>query len=203
MMRKIFVIFLLGAAVFNAKAQFVEGKNYDVVSETATEEATVTEFFSFYCGHCFQFESMLDEFKKGLNSGTNFEKSHVNYIPRNNPAVQLGIVKAFLVVQALDMDEKLRPAFFDYIHVQAKVVETEAAIKEMFEANGVSGSDFDKHYNDPKLEKVAMKMSEEWKTKQVSMVPTLVINGKYKINMNSVGTLDDLIKLTNFLLEKK
>mgnify|MGYP000282773826 CR=1 FL=1 len=77
------------------------------------------------------------------------------------------------------------------------------AIKEMFEANGVSGSDFDKHYNDPKLEKVAMKMSEEWKTKQVSMVPTLVINGKYKINMNSVGTLDDLIKLTNFLLEKK
>jgi protein dithiol oxidoreductase (disulfide-forming) len=202
-MRKIFIILLLGAGVFNAKAQFVEGKNYDVVSETVTKEPTVTEFFSFYCGHCYQFESMLDEYKKGLKSGTNFEKSHVNYIPRDNPAVQLGIVKAYLVIQALDMDEKLRPAFFDYIHVQAKVVETEAAIKEMFVSNGVSASDFDKHYNNSELVKTAVTMAAEWKVKKVSMVPTLVVNGKYKVNMNSVGTLDDLIKLTNFLLEKK
>jgi thiol:disulfide interchange protein DsbA len=202
-MRKIFIILLLGTAFFNAKAQYTEGKHYTVVAETATAGQGITEFFSFYCGHCYQFESMLGEFKKGLKSGASFEKSHVNYIPRDNPAVQLGIVKAFLVVEKLEMDEKLIPAFFDYIHVQAKAIETEAAIKEMFVANGVSAGDFDKHYNDPKLEKAAMVMSEDWKAKKVDMVPSIVVNGKYKLEMNSVGTLEDLIKLTNYLLEQK
>jgi thiol:disulfide interchange protein DsbA len=202
-MRKILIILLLGAAFFNAKAQYTEGKHYTVVAKTATDEQSITEFFSFYCGHCYQFESMLDEFKKGLKSRTKFEKSHVNYIPRDNPAVQLGIVKAFLVVQQLDMDEKLRPAFFEYIHVQGKVVETEAAIKEMFIANGVSASDFDLHYNNTELEKAAEIMAEDWKLKKVAMVPALVVNGKYKLDMNSVTSLEDLINLANFLLEKK
>jgi len=202
-MRKIFIIFILAVVVFGVNAQFVEGKNYEVVSEKSTEKPTVTEFFSFYCGHCFQFESMVDEYKKGLKSGTTFEKSHVDYIPRNNPKVQFGIVKAFLVIRELGLNATLRPAFFDYIHVQAKPLETEAKIKELFTSNGVSESDFNKHYNDPKLIKEAKKMAQAYKDKKVDMVPTIVVNGKYKLNMNSVKSTKELIKLTNFLLDKK
>ena len=202
-MRKIFIIFLLGAAFFNAKAQFVEGRHYEVVSETTTEKPTVTEFFSFYCGHCFQFESMLDDYKKGLKTGTKFEKSHVDYIPRDNPPVQFGIVKAYLVIQALGIDEKLRPAFFDAIHTKGVPVETETDIKKLFTSNGVSGAGFDKLYEDPKLAKNAEKMIQAFKDKKITNVPTMVVNGKYKLKMESVKSLDELIKLTNFLLEKK
>lgn len=201
-MRKIFIILLLGAAVFSAKAQYLEGTHYDIVSETATKGSTVTEYFSFYCGHCFQFESMLDEYKKGLNQGTKFEKSHVDYIPRDNPPVQLGIVKAYLVIQAIGMDEKLRPAFFKHIHTDGKPIDTEKDIEAVFTSNGVSSADFKKHYNDPKLVSAAKAMVQDWKDKGISNVPTMVVNGKYRLNMQSIGTLEDLIALTNFLIEK-
>jgi thiol:disulfide interchange protein DsbA len=45
-------------------------------------------------------------------------------------------------------------------------------------------------------------MSTLWDEKKVTNVPTLVVNGMYKIDMGSVASLDELISLTNFLLKK-
>ena len=42
----------------------------------------------------------------------------------------------------------------------------------------------------------AKAMSELWLEKRVTSVPTLVVNDKYKVNMNSVTSLDELIELT-------
>ena len=52
------------------------------------------------------------------------------------------------------------------------------------------------------LIKRAIAMSTLWDEKKVTNVPTLVVNGMYKIDMGSVASLDELISLTNFLLKK-
>ncbi len=201
-MRRTILIMAVVVVAFSAEAQYQEGKHYEVVNEKGTDKPTVTEFFSLYCGHCFQFEGMLNDYLKGLKEGTTFEKSHVEYIPRDNEPVSMGTIKAFLVMKKLGREKALMPAFFDHVHKFGLPVNTEADIKKIFTSNGVPSAVFDKYYNASEIAEAAKKMAERRGARQISNVPTMVVNDKYKINMGSVTSLQELINLTNFLLEK-
>lgn len=196
------LILTLSSAGLLAQKTFEEGKHYEVVADQKTDVPTVTEFFSLYCGHCFQFEALVDTVEASLIAGAKFEKSHVNYIPRNNPEAQLGIVKAFLAMQDLGMQKELSAQFFAAIHMKGIQIDSVDDMKQIFLANDVSEEKFQKLFNDPDLIKRATAMSTEWEKKKVTNVPTLVVNGKYKIEMGSVKSLEELISLTNYLLEK-
>ena len=193
-------LFMLTVAI--AKAQFEENKHYVVLETAKTAEPTVTEFFSLFCGHCFQFEGLISDFKKALPSGTNFEKSHVTYLPKDNETVGEGIVRAFVAMEKLGKREELSKAFFIKIHMEQKDIASLDDIKKVFTDNGVSEADYDKVFNDPAVVQEASVMSKIWLKKGIASVPTLVINGKYRLNMGSVKSLDELNALVSFLLKK-
>ncbi|MDU5696982.1 MAG: DsbA family protein [Haemophilus parainfluenzae] len=72
------VLFLLGALFsFNAfAANLEEGKQYVQVSQTASAQPEVIEFFSFYCPHCYAFEMeyhIPKQVAEGLPQGTEFK----------------------------------------------------------------------------------------------------------------------------------
>ena len=72
------VLFLLGALFsFNAfAANLEEGKQYVQVSQTASAQSEVIEFFSFYCPHCYAFEMeyhIPKQVAEGLPQGTEFK----------------------------------------------------------------------------------------------------------------------------------
>lgn len=204
-MRKIafaFTMVLFTSLAF-AQAQFVEGKHYDVVADKKSEKPVVTEFFSLFCPHCFQFEPFMDSLHQSLPKGVEFERSHVDYIPRDNKAVSFGIVKAYNVMVDLGKEDELRQAFFAAIHVKQEPIDSEAKIKQMFVDLGVSASKFDQLYNSQSVIDRSKAMSELWVKRQIDNVPTVVVNGKYKINMGSMRTMDELRQLTKYLLEQK
>ena len=196
------LLLTLSSAQLFAQKTFTEGKHYEVVADKKTEKPTVTEFFSLYCGHCFQFEALVDTVAASLKAGTKFEKSHVNYLPRNNEATQFGIVKAFIAMQDLGIQKELTAQFFAAIHLKGIEIDSEDDIKQIFLANDISEEKFQKVYTDPKLIKRAEAMAKSWEEKKVNNVPTLVVNGMYKIDMASVRSIEELVALTNFLLEK-
>lgn len=196
------LLLTLSSVQLLAQKTFQEGKHYEVVAEKKTEAPTVTEFFSLYCGHCFQFEALVDTVAASLKTGTKFEKSHVSYLPRNNEATQFGIVKAFIAMKDLGMQKELTAQFFSAIHLKGIVIDSEDDIKQIFLANDISEAKFQKVYNSPDLIKRARAMTKLWDEKKVGNVPTLVVNGMYKIDMGSVGSIEELVALTNYLLEK-
>ncbi|MFY0591380.1 thiol:disulfide interchange protein DsbA/DsbL [Roseivirga sp.] len=203
-MRTTTLILLLAFFSFQLSAQttFMEGKHYEIVSKEKSSEPIVTEFFSLFCGHCFQFEPLVDQLKAGLKTGTKFEKSHVNYLPRNNTEAQFGIVKAFVAMQDLGIQKDLVPQFFAAIHLKKINLDSEKDIMQIFLANGVKEDEFKKVYTNPDLIKRATAMATLWSKKGVDNVPTLIVNGMYKIDINSVRSLEELTSLTNYLLEK-
>ena len=200
---RVLLVFVLLVCAFAAKAQFEEGKHFTVVSEDKTEEPTVTEFFSLFCSHCFQFEPMLGQFQQALPNGTKFEKSHVSYMPRNNEPVQEGIVKAFITMQKLGKEKQLSKIFFNHIHQERKPLETIESIKTLFVNNGVSSADFDKVYGSESVADETKAMMDVWQEKKVNSVPTVLVNGKYLVNMGSLSNMSDLNGLVNYLLEKE
>ncbi|MCE7994523.1 MAG: thiol:disulfide interchange protein DsbA/DsbL [Roseivirga sp.] len=201
-MRTLVFLCLFGLSIASVQAQFNEGVHYKVVSETKTEKPTVTEFFSLFCGHCYQGEEMFQAFAKALPEGTSFEKSHVTYIPRDNPAVGNGIVQAFIAMEKLGKSKELTKVFFDYIHKDQKEIASVAAIKEIFVANGVTAQEFDAAYNDKEVKAAATVMQQAWLDKQIESVPTLVVNGKYRVNMRTLKSTQQMDALVKFLLAK-
>jgi len=175
-------------------SKWVEGQHYEVVSEKASEEPKVTEFFSHYCGHCFQFERWIDTVKTAIK--VPFEKSHVSYIPQNDSLVAMGMVKAFVIMQELDVEETVSPQMFAAIHLSNEGVQTEEAIKEIFLLNDISSEQYDELYASQEVYDKAKAMSELWLERRITSVPTLVVNDKYKVNMGSVTSMDELIELT-------
>lgn len=196
------LVLILSTLSLSAQKTFKEGKHYEVVSDQKTAQPTVTEFFSLYCSHCFQFEALVDTLAASLRGGAQFEKSHVNYLPRDNEETQFGIVKAFVAMQDLGMQKELTAQFFAAIHMKGIDIDSVDDIKQIFLANDVSEEKFKALFNDPDLINRAMAMSKLWEEKKVTNVPTLVVNGMYKIDMGSVRTLQQLIDLTNYLLAK-
>lgn len=171
-----------------------EGEHYEIVSATASKEPKVTEFFSHYCGHCFQFEAWVDTVKSAIK--VPFEKSHVSYIPQNDSLVAMAMVKAYVIMKELDIEDQVSPQMFAAIHVKRDDVYSEEAIREIFLLNDVEAARYDELFADPEINQKAKDMAELWLERRITSVPTLVVNDKYKINMGSVTSMDELIELT-------
>lgn len=178
--------------------KFKEGEHYEVVNETRSEEPMVTEYFSHYCGHCFQFERFVDTVKAQVNA--DFVKSHVSYIPKNDSVVAMSMVKAFVIMQELDIEKTVSPQMFAAVHLGEERIDTEEKIKSIFLLNDITSEQYDELYNSQEVYDKAKAMSEIWLERRITTVPTLVVNDKYKINMGSVQSIDELIELTNELL---
>lgn len=175
-------------------AKWIEGQHYEVVSETGSAEPKVTEFFSHYCGHCFQFERWIDTVKTAVN--VPFEKSHVSYIPQNDSLVAMAMVKAFIIMQEMDVEETVSPQMFAAIHMSNERIESEEAIKGIFLLNDVDSDEYDKLFSSEEVNAKAKAMQALWLEKRITSVPTLVVNDRYKVNMGSVTSMDELIELT-------
>ncbi len=203
-MRVLAICLVLTMASVSLQAQktFKEGKHYEVVSQEKSMRIQVTEFFSLFCGHCFQFEALIDTLEASLGSEAILVKSHVDYLPRDNEQAQLDIVKAFVTMRELDMEKELIKQFFAAIHVKGMKMDTPEEIKKIFLANEVDELEFDRLFNGEEVEYRAKEMAKLWEEKKVTNVPTLVVNGMYKIDIGSVRTLQELIDLTNYLLAK-
>lgn len=197
-----FVLFFLSMSLF-AQDKFSEGQHFEVVTEKASEEPQITEFFSLFCSHCFQFEPVIDSLRSVLPKSATFNRSHVDYMPRNNQEVAYGIVKAYVLMNDLELEEDLRRAFFLAIHIAGEEIDSEAKIKEKFIEAGVDSAKFDELYNSESVEERAQEMAALWSQRDINSVPTIVVNDKYKINLGSISSIEEFLELTNWLLAKK
>ena len=210
-MKKIVTLFVALVLPFFANAaNYTEGKQYTIVSESLSKKPEVREYFSFYCPHCLRFEPFIDSAKKQIPEGVNFEYNHVDFLRGASPQVQQMLSKAVVVSEQLGMQKKLMGALFNYIQVQRAVITSEKDIRNVFVLNGADGAQFDKLMKSFGVNSQAKQMKKHQdalaKSRGLTGVPTVVINGKYRIN---IGELDkdnfqkDFDNLIKYLLTLK
>ena len=121
-----------------------EDEHFVVISDQATAEAEVIEFFSFWCGHCYNFEPLVKQIKGKLDPNVEFKKVHVNFMGFAGPDTQNAATRAMMIARAMKQDEKIIAAIFDYIHKQRGVIANLNDLRNIFIANGLEGAEFDK-----------------------------------------------------------
>jgi len=201
------LVLILLLPVFASAAKYQEGKQYTTVSDGVTMVPEVREYFSFYCPHCFRFEPFFAKVKKDLPKGINFTRNHVDFLRAASPEIQGMLSKALAVAQQLPNKEKLVGAIFNYIHVQHATFSSEKDIRNVFVLNGVDGAKFDKLMKSFMVNAKAKKMkkNQDYFAKKGALtgVPTVIINGKYRINtqeLDKQNTEQDFKNIINYLL---
>ena len=201
----------LAAAGFSyAASNYTEGKHYEVVADTATATPVVTEFFSFYCGHCFAFEPLANKIEKNLPKGVKFEKNHVDFIQASSPAVQNSMARAYLVGRNAGKGKEVAGMIFNYIHQQRANFGSDNDIRSLLLVNNFDAATFDNGFNSMPVLAEANKMKEQqtyWSEKKVlTGVPMLLVNGKYKVKFDGLDQKNveqDLLALLAYLTAKK
>lgn len=198
-------------------ANFAEGTHYNVVSDQpASAEPKLTEFFSFYCHHCFAFETQyLPVIKPGLNDNIRFETKHVDFM---NSDIGTEVMRSLAVIHQLDKSDEMKLAMFTAIqgeggagghdhsapgHTHEPGINSREDIRKVFAKHGVPASQYDSLAdNAVSDEKLALWRNQQSQF-QVQSVPTFIVNDKYAVNLGEVRNLQQMIDLINYLSDKK
>ncbi|TKB51107.1 thiol:disulfide interchange protein DsbA/DsbL [Ferrimonas sediminicola] len=198
-MKKLFTILLALVLTPMALAvQFEEGTHYKVVSQAKVQgQPTVTEFFSFYCPHCYTFEKVhLPNLKRDLDPAIKFEQKHVDFI---GGPMGIEMTKALAVMQTLKVGDKVKKPLFSAIHDARKQFATGADIKQLFVDNGVDADQYDKALNSFMVNAKVKKWKKEQMDSGIRGVPALIVNGKYQVEMGGLESAEQLAELVNYL----
>lgn len=195
---------MLQAVASGAQAQAVyqEGKHYELItppiSVGSENEVVVTEFFWYGCGHCFNFEPMLQAWGNQLPEGARLEGSPAMW----SPPMEVH-ARAYYVAKALGVLDDLHTKMFEAMHLKRKRLATEESLRAFFVENGVSAKDFDRAYDSFGITSQVRRADSHAKSARIAGTPSIMVNGKYRIETRMAGGQAEMLDVAKFLVEKE
>ena len=192
---------LLLAPLAVSAAEYKEGVHYTVINDgPATAKPEITEFFSFYCPHCYNFsKTVVPKILAEKPAGVEFNQAHVDFIGKE---MGVEMSRAFAVAHQLNVDEKIDEALFAAIHDKKQHFTSRDDVRALFVANGVDGKAFDAAADSFMVKAQMSKMKRDTENAKLSGVPALVVNGKYRVETGAIKSYDELLDIAYYLARK-
>lgn len=185
-----------------------EGTHYSTlpfpIKTENPEKIEVLEIFWYGCPHCYEFNN--DHLKKWEGS-----------LPENvyftlMPATFRGWVehaKVFYAAKILGIQEDMHQELFDTIQANQQKYKTVDSLKPLFLKRGIDSAAFGQLFETGGFRKVSQidqaveQAEKKVNSVKISGVPALVVNGKYKVGVREAGSLGNMLKVVDFLIEKE
>jgi thiol:disulfide interchange protein DsbA len=147
------------------------------------------------------FETTAKSWKSNLGSDVAFI-----YSPVALNSVEETMSKAFYTAQVLGVFDKVHQPFFDTFHIERKMISSVDQVEEFFTKAGVDKERFRKTFNSFGVTSAAKQAKTRDESAKISSTPSLVINGKYLIQVqsNSGGgnAQERLLKVADYIIEE-
>jgi thiol:disulfide interchange protein DsbA len=214
---------LLVAALLPATGsaqQWVEGKHYFAIkpaqrTNVAAGKVEVAEAFSYACPACYSFNPLAKQLQSNLPANAEFVYHHASFNPSESwPLFQ----RAYLTAVALGVDKKTHDAMFDAIWKTGELAvvdqktrrlkspqPTIEQVAKFYErtTGSIKAADFVNASKSMGVQ-VAINRTEGWlRGAQIDSTPTLVVNGKYRLTVNSAGGTNEMFALVNYLVGRE
>lgn len=191
---------LAAEPVLSPKAKFVEGKDYVVLAEPVRKadptKIEVAEAFAYPCEACFNFEPILANWVKQQQPDVVFVKLHASFRGEWKP-----YQRGYLTVLSLNLKENIHMGIFGAIHIERKALNTAQAWADFLAAYGVDKQTVISKYDSFGISTQMKQADARIKSYTVDSTPTLIVDGKYKVN-NRLNSYAEVLKVTQFLVDK-
>ena len=191
---------LLGSTVFAQEA--VEGRHYAVLSSPVPvaqpEKIEVVELFWYGCPHCYQLEATINPWSAALPEDVNFVRVPAMFGGIWNLHGQL-----FYTLENLKVDETVHNSIFNALHNQGRKLSSLNEITQFVATQGVDKDIFVKTWNSFSVKSQMEKAKKLAMAYQISGVPAVVINGKYRFDIGMAGGLQQTVDVADVLIEKE
>jgi thiol:disulfide interchange protein DsbA len=201
--------YLLLSSAFVSAADFVKGKHYNELSipihANLNSVKEVSEFFSFYCPGCYRLEPVIGALKVQLPDNVTLTKNHIEGMPGRDLAIEKSLSKAILTAKFFNIEEEITAAIFKYIHVSRAEFSAKKDIKNIFLLQGIDGQRFDEVFDSFGVQTGVSKMNKErgiLRKQGITSVPTVIVNGKYKVETGAIESKEQYIELVLYLLKR-
>ena len=192
----------LAACAQGGGEEFVEGTHYEVIAtpiRTADpSKIEVTEFFWYGCGHCYNFEPMITQWKKTLADDVAFVGSPAAW----NKAMELH-ARAYYSAQVMGVMDTMHMAIFQAMNVDRQRLGSEDEIAALFAANGADEAEFRKAFNSFGVTSQARQANARARSAKITGTPELMVNGKYRIDTRKAGSQANMLKIADYLIAKE
>ena len=209
----------LSTSPVNAAQTWREGEQYDLVHPTQRTnvpagKVEVMEVFSYACPGCNGFQPVMEKLKHGLPSNVQMSFLPASFRPDESfPMFQ----RAYFAAQSLGISDRTHQAMFDAVWKTGELATSDPTTHRLKKPQPTI-EDAARCYERltgikaAKFLSVAQSFGVETKMRaadaqvfamQVPSTPCIVVNGKYRVNLDEIHSTDELVDLVKFLVAKE
>lgn len=182
------------------------GRDYTVIPSASapaaadqnTDDIAVIEFFSYACPACNILEPSVKRLQSTLPEGVNFSRVPVVF----SPAWEF-YARAYYLAQALGIEDQVSPVLFRAVHEQRQNLADQSAMVNFFKQFDVTEAQVNSALtHSPAMDEQLKSAQALMHAYGVNAVPTIVVNGQYKTDMEQAGGPERMVEVVNCLIEQ-
>ena len=178
-----------------------EGKDYvrlaNPIPVDTGKKIEVIEFFSYGCPHCGEFEPLLHPWVAKLPPDVQFRRVPVSFQPKWVP-----LAREYYTLEALGEDSRLSPEMFIAIHSKGINLADEKTFFDWAAAHGLDRKKVEDMYNSFSMSGKMNRALQQAKEFNAQSVPLIVIDGKYVVSTEKVGSHAAMLPVMDALIVK-
>jgi thiol:disulfide interchange protein DsbA len=152
------------------------------------------------CIHCYSFDPVLERWESDGKPAT----ASFSRLPAVFSSDWALMAQAFYTAEVLGVSEQMHMPLFEAVHVKPINLRNEAKMAELFvNASGVTTDAFTKAFNSFFVRSRVMQAQAKSKAYGITGVPTLIVNGKYRVTGTMAGSTEGMLDVVNFLVQQE
>ena len=184
------------------RERFRAGVHYELLDNPTKvrdpSKIEVTEVFWFGCNHCYALEPYIARWKRDIPLDVTFIKS---------PATWNDMLKThariYYTAKALGIEQQFVPAAFNTIQNEGRMLTGNTELEYYFRGFDVEKDRYKAVSTSFGVRNAVDQADKKMKDWKVTGVPSLVVNGKYKVAASRSVRTDELFDVVDFLIEKE
>lgn len=188
------------AAVPAEKSPFSENVHYKKLAVQqpvdVTDKTIITEFFSYGCPHCANFEPVLRNWQSNKHGSVVINKVPVGFHSQWVPLQRL-----YYTLTALHLDDTIGQKAFDSIHKNKTALYTDAAVIKWAGEQGIDKARFVQMYQSFAVDTKVNNANKLVKDYKIEGVPFVAVNGKYMVLNEKVNGYDEFVAVIDTIIK--
>ena len=155
----------------------------------------VIEFFSYGCGHCRNFEPLLDAWAGKLPDDVAFSKVPITF----NRQEWTVLARLYYALEAMGA-KKVHAAAFEAIHARNVALHVESTLFDWVATQGLERKQFIDTYKSFGVQSRMQRAAQIAAAYKVNGVPLMAVDGRFMVTASTAGGYDAMLRTVDELL---